>query len=312
MKGELLPHGPRGRGSDARCHTAPLALTLALSGFFPPESHPSPASAPELGGCHRGCMGPLRVGRIRGPAQSSPCTSPCPCLRRACPRAGQGTGCAAPRPRSRTAVLGPCHPTHRAAVPSPVLPAGRGGEGRGGWGLGSIFLAGEAGGAGPGAVAVPGTCSGLTWGAAARPCVGSLARSPDATCGTESQLPWSGRGRDRDGSQVPTTGHRPPRHVPCAASRWARWTCGLPGRIRPQATPRYVCRRGGSVCLVTCPRPQAGEGCARLKPETRAHSMAELTRVPGTIVTLHVAGVDALSPKTQTRVAGGSRDSDSA
>lgn len=195
MKGELLPHGPRGRGSDARCHTAPLALTLALSGFFPPESHPSPASAPELGGCHRGCVGPLRVGRIRGPAQSSPCTSPCPCLRRACPRAGQGTGRAAPRPRSRTAVLGPCHPTHRAAVPSPVLPAGRGGEGRGGWGLGSIFLAGEAGGAGPGAVAVPGTCSGLTWGAAARPCVGSLARSPDATCGTVSQLSWSGRGR---------------------------------------------------------------------------------------------------------------------
>lgn len=225
MEQELLPHrpaGPEERWSHtlARAHSLSLSLTLSFSrscslsrfGFSPPShalpQHPPPSWA--------GVTRP-----VRGPSGSAGLGAQLEAHLAHVNRAGQGMGRAAPSPRSRTAALGPCHPTCRAAVPSLVLPAGRGSEAVPGARVeAASSWREEREGRGPGAVTIPSTCGSPTWGAAEHVCMCSRAQSsmpPAAPC---HGSPWSGgagqsrRGCEQDGSQVLTTGDRPPRRVP--------------------------------------------------------------------------------------------------
>lgn len=148
MEQELLPHrpaGPEERWSHtlARAHSLSpphslfLSLLLSLSlWLLSTESRTSPASAPKLGRCHQACERPLRVGRIRGPARSSPCT---------CQQGGTGDGPCRPEPEVKD-----CSPwTLPSDLPGccsePRSPRGEGRRGRaGGAGGGGILLAGGA------------------------------------------------------------------------------------------------------------------------------------------------------------------------
>lgn len=239
------------------------ALSLALS---PASSHrvrPSAASAPGLGGSRQGCLRPLRAGSklvlhitLPRAASEGPVN-----------RAGQGAGRAAPSPRSRTAVLGPGHPAHRAADPSLVLPWG-GPGGHTGRGWGSVPPAGEARRARAWAVTVPACAAGSRrcrrasvhgsthpvpgWHVRHRVTLPGVRVGEGRVGGAASTTVaracrrCHGFGRDRDAARVPTSGDLPPWRGPCRLTR-----C-----VPPQATLHCVGRHRGPVCWATCPRPR--------------------------------------------------------